>query len=102
MEGTAAALLAGALHGLQALVTRDLDLVSNPESEVPVGLHLKQWHDALLLIMDALGKAKALVKRLCDARDRRAAWGFASLLLVAEAVLCAAIIWRVPCKSAKP
>ena len=50
--------------------------------------------------MDALGKTKALVQRLCDARDRRAAWGFASLLLVAEAVLCAAIIWRVPCKSA--
>lgn len=42
--------------------------------------------------------ARALA-RLNNPKDTQAAWAFAALLLAGEAVLCALIIWRVPCES---
>ncbi|CAI5508107.1 unnamed protein product, partial [Closterium sp. Naga37s-1] len=38
-------------------------------------------------------------RRVCDPRDTKAAWAVARLLLIAEAVLCSAIIVKVPCAS---
>ncbi|CAI5992236.1 unnamed protein product [Closterium sp. NIES-64] len=38
-------------------------------------------------------------RRVCDPRDTKAAWAVARLLLIAEAVLCSAIIAKVPCVS---
>ncbi|CAI5531557.1 unnamed protein product [Closterium sp. Naga37s-1] len=38
-------------------------------------------------------------RRVCDPRDTKAAWVVARLLLIAEAVLCSAIIAKVPCAS---
>ncbi|CAI5480813.1 unnamed protein product [Closterium sp. Yama58-4] len=38
-------------------------------------------------------------RRVCDPRDTKAAWAVARLLLIAEAVLCSAIIAKVPCAS---
>ena len=39
------------------------------------------------------------LKRLNDPKDTAAAITFAAFLLVAEAVLCSLIIWKVPCES---
>ena len=38
------------------------------------------------------------LKRLGDPKDTVAAWSFAGVLLVGEALLCALIIWKVPCE----
>jgi hypothetical protein len=45
------------------------------------------------------GIFKRHLTRLNDPKDTAAAWTFAGLLLAAEAVLCALIIWKVPCTS---
>lgn len=45
------------------------------------------------------GILKRHLTRLNDPKDTAAAWTFAGLLLAAEAVLCALIIWKVPCTS---
>jgi hypothetical protein len=44
-----------------------------------------------------LPSLRALAARLADPADTRAACWVAALVLAAEAVLCAAIIVRVPC-----
>ena len=41
---------------------------------------------------------KSVWRRLADPRDTQAGWIVAAFLLLGEALLCAAIIWRVPCE----